>query len=292
MPELPEVEVVRRGLAPHIEQNTVKDIVIRDHRLRWPVPRDLGQLLQGHVVLAVRRRGKYLLFEFHHGYLILHLGMSGVLRWLPLDYPTIKHDHLDILFADGLLRLNDPRRFGAALWHPLDQGPIDQHTLLLSLGVEPLLTGFDGALLYRASRKRTLAIKQFLLAGDTVVGVGNIYASEALFDAGIHPARQAGRVSRVRYDRLAHSIRAILSSAIEQGGSTLRDFRNSEGASGYFQVNHRVYDRQGQPCARCSDQAQRSETQPFDKAPDQKQRCIQMIRQGQRSTFFCANCQR
>ena len=287
MPELPEVEVVRRGLAPHVEQNTVKEIIVRDYRLRWPVPMDLDHLLRGQLVLSIRRRGKYLLFEFHHGHLILHLGMSGVLRWLPTSHPTIKHDHVDVVFGDGLLRLNDPRRFGAVLWHSNNQGAVDQHPLLVGLGVEPLLTGFGGALLHRASRNRTLAIKQFLLAGDTVVGVGNIYASEALFDAGIHPARQAGRVSLARYERLAQSIRIILSNAIEQGGSTLRDFRNSEGAKGYFQVSHQVYDRQGKVCVRCGDQSS-----SLDKTPDIKQHCIKMIRQGQRSTFFCANCQK
>ena len=278
MPELPEVEVVLRGLAPHIEQNKVTSVVVRDHRLRWPIPPDLESTLRGQVVQSIRRRGKYLLFQFHHGHLILHLGMSGVLRWLPLSTVPVKHDHIDICFGDGLLRLNDPRRFGAALWHGAQHGAVENHPLLIGLGVEPLLTGFDGELLYRSSRHRTLAIKQFLLAGDTVVGVGNIYASEALFDAGIHPARQAGRVGRVRYDRLAQSIRTILASAIEQGGSTLRDFRDTQGASGYFQVSHRVYDRQGALCVRC-------------KPRNQESYLIKMIRQGQRSTFFCGNCQ-
>ena len=278
MPELPEVEVVRRGLAPHIEQNKIISVVVRDHRLRWPIPQDLGPTLHGQVVQSIRRRGKYLLFQFHHGYLILHLGMSGVLRWLPLITPPIKHDHIDIVFGDGLLRLNDPRRFGAVLWHSGQQGSVDSHPLLLGLGVEPLLTGFDGGLLYRSSRNRSLTVKQFLLAGSTVVGVGNIYASEALFDAGIHPARQAGRIGRARYDRLAQSIRKILASAIEQGGSTLRDFRDSQGASGYFQVSHRVYDREGALCVRCQ-------------SNDQETHRIKMIRQGQRSTFFCAHCQ-
>ena len=294
MPELPEVEVVRRGLAPHIEQNKIISIVVRDHRLRWPVPPDLGLILHSQVVQSIRRRGKYLLFQFHHGHLILHLGMSGVLRWLPLSTPPIKHDHIDICFSDGLLRLNDPRRFGAALWHPAQGGAIENHPLLVGLGVEPLLTGFDGEVLYRSSRNRSLAIKQFLLAGDVVVGVGNIYASEALFDAGIHPARQAGRVGRTRYDRLAQSIRTVLASAIEQGGSTLRDFRDTQGASGYFQVSHRVYDREGAQCARCgpSDLATYVAT---EKASDtsifQNTHRIKMIRQGQRSTFFCARCQ-
>ena len=278
MPELPEVEVVRRGLAPHIEQNKVTSVVVRDHRLRWPIPHDLESTLRGQAVQSIRRRGKYLLFQFHHGHLIVHLGMSGVLRWLPSSTLPVKHDHIDICFGDGLLRLNDPRRFGAVLWHCSQHGAVENHPLLTGLGVEPLLTGFDGALLYRLSRHRTLAVKQFLLAGDAVVGVGNIYASEALFDAGIHPARQAGRIGRARYDRLAQSIRTILASAIEQGGSTLRDFRDTKGASGYFQVSHRVYDRQGASCVRC---------QPSN----QENHLIKMIRQGQRSTFFCGHCQ-
>jgi formamidopyrimidine-DNA glycosylase len=277
MPELPEVEVTRRGVAPHLEGRTVDQVVMRRDGLRWPFPARLQELLAGQTILRTGRRGKYLLVEFAHGTLIIHLGMSGHLRVLPLGTPERKHDHFDLVVnaPDGrqVLRLHDPRRFGAVLWHSKGDGDLDEHILLRGLGVEPLGDGFSGALLHRATRKRSAPIKQVLLAGDIVVGVGNIYACESLFRAGINPKTSAARISRARYDRLAEAIREILAAAIVQGGSTLRDFIAVNGQSGYFQQTYFVYDRAGVPCRNCG-------------AP------VRQIKQGQRSTFYCVNCQR
>ena len=277
MPELPEVEVTRRGVAPHLEGRVVDSVLLRREGLRWPFPPDLPTLLAGRRILSTGRRGKYLLLHFEHGTLIIHLGMSGHLRVLPPGAELKKHDHFDLVVdgPDGkrVLRLHDPRRFGAVLWHPHDDGELDQHLLLRSLGVEPLEPGFDGATLFRASRGRSAPVKQFLLAGDVVVGVGNIYACESLFRAGINPKTSAGRISRGRYDKLALAIREILAEAIVQGGSTLRDFIAVNGQSGYFQQTYFVYDRAGVPCRNCG-------------AP------IRQIKQGQRSTFYCVNCQK
>ncbi|MFD2365458.1 bifunctional DNA-formamidopyrimidine glycosylase/DNA-(apurinic or apyrimidinic site) lyase [Pseudoduganella sp. GCM10020061] len=277
MPELPEVEVTRRGVAPHIEGRTVDRVEMRREGLRWPFPEELDQLLAGRTVLHTARRGKYLLIVFEHGTLIVHLGMSGHLRVLPEGTPANKHDHFDLVVRDAqgvqVLRLTDPRRFGAVLWHPAGEGPVDAHLLLRGLGVEPLGEAFSGELLFRATRRRNAPIKQVLLAGDIVVGVGNIYACESLFRAGINPKTAAGRISRARYDRLAEAIRAILAQAIERGGSTLRDFINVNGQSGYFQQEYFVYDRAGVPCRVCG-------------AP------VRQIKQGQRSTFYCVNCQK
>jgi formamidopyrimidine-DNA glycosylase len=277
MPELPEVEVTRRGVAPYLEGRTVDQVVLRRDGLRWPFPPRLHELLAGQTILRTGRRGKYLLVEFAHGTLIIHLGMSGHLRVLPLGTPDRKHDHFDLVVnAPGgrqVLRLHDPRRFGAVLWHGNDDGDIEEHILLRGLGVEPLGDGFSGALLHRATRKRSAPIKQVLLAGDIVVGVGNIYACESLFRAGINPKTSAARISRARYDRLAEAIRTILAAAIVQGGSTLRDFIAVNGQSGYFQQTYFVYDRAGVPCRNCG-------------AP------VRQIKQGQRSTFYCVNCQR
>ncbi len=277
MPELPEVEVTRRGIAPHIEGRTVTGVVLRHTGLRWPFPANLAERLAGRTVRATSRRGKYLLIGFDHGTLIIHLGMSGHLRVLPLGTEPKKHDHFDLVVGDGaarqVLRLHDPRRFGAVLWHANDDGELDQHVLLRGLGVEPLEAGFSGELLFRASRKRSAPVKQFLLAGDVVVGVGNIYACESLFRAGISPKTAAGRISRGRYDKLAVAIRDILAEAIVQGGSTLRDFIAVNGQSGYFQQTYFVYDREGVPCRNCG-------------AP------VRRILQGQRSTFYCVNCQK
>ena len=277
MPELPEVEVTRRGVAPHLEGRVVDSVLLRRDGLRWPFPPDLPTLLAGRRILSTGRRGKYLLLHFEHGTLIIHLGMSGHLRVLPPGAALKKHDHFDLVVdgPDGkrVLRLHDPRRFGAVLWHPHDDGELDQHLLLRGLGVEPLEPGFDGATLFRASRGRSAPVKQFLLAGDVVVGVGNIYACESLFRAGINPKTSAGRISRGRYDKLALAIREILAEAIVQGGSTLRDFIAVNGQSGYFQQTYFVYDRAGVPCRNCG-------------AP------IRQIKQGQRSTFYCVNCQK
>jgi formamidopyrimidine-DNA glycosylase len=277
MPELPEVEVTRRGVAPHIEGRVVERVVTRRDGLRWPFPPGLSGLLAGHTITHTGRRGKYLLIGFAHGTLIIHLGMSGHLRVLPAATAPRKHDHFDLIVRapDGpqALRLHDPRRFGAVLWHPVDAGELDQHVLLRGLGVEPLEAPFSGALLYRETRRRAAPIKQVLLAGDIVVGVGNIYACESLFRAGINPKTAAARIGRERYDKLAEAIRAILAEAIVQGGSTLRDFIAVNGQSGYFQQTYFVYDRVGVPCRKCGSE-------------------IRQIKQGQRSTFYCVICQK
>jgi formamidopyrimidine-DNA glycosylase len=281
MPELPEVEVTRRGVAPHLEGRVVEQVVLRREGLRWPFPPNLPALLAGRTILSTSRRGKYLLIHFEHGTLIVHLGMSGHLRVLPEGVELKKHDHFDMVVREPnagpegrrVLRLHDPRRFGAVLWHGNDDGELEQHILLRGLGVEPLEDGFSGALLHRATRKRSAPIKQVLLAGDIVVGVGNIYACESLFRAGINPKTAASRISRARYDKLAEAIREILAAAIVQGGSTLRDFIAVNGQSGYFQQTYFVYDRAGVPCRNCG-------------AP------VRQIVQGQRSTFYCATCQK
>ncbi|HEY8027228.1 MAG TPA: bifunctional DNA-formamidopyrimidine glycosylase/DNA-(apurinic or apyrimidinic site) lyase [Burkholderiaceae bacterium] len=273
MPELPEVEVTRRGVEPHLRGRKVTGVTLRHSGLRWPFPPGLHESLSGRVVRSVGRRGKYLLLNFDHGTLIIHLGMSGHLRVLPKDVAARKHDHFDMVLGQELLRMNDPRRFGAVLWHAMEEGAVENHLLLRGLGVEPLEDGFSAQLMFRMTRKRNMAIKQVLLAGDIVVGVGNIYASEALFCAGINPKVSAGRISLARYEKLAQAIRQILSAAIEQGGSSLRDFIAVNGQSGYFQQNYYVYDRAGQPCRVCGS-------------------AIRQIKQGQRSTFYCINCQK
>jgi formamidopyrimidine-DNA glycosylase len=272
MPELPEVEVTRRGVAPHLEGRVVTAVTLRHTGLRWPFPANLLQTLGGRRILATGRRGKYLLIRFDHGTLIVHLGMSGHLRILPPATPPEKHDHFDMVVGDQLLRMTDPRRFGAVLWHAREEGDVDEHILLRGLGVEPLGEAFSAQLLYRETRKRSAPIKQVLLAGDIVVGVGNIYASESLFKAGIHPKTAAYRIGLTRYAKLAQAIRETLAAAIEQGGSTLRDFMAADGKPGYFQQSYFVYDRAGQACRVCGAE-------------------VRQIKQGQRSTFYCPNCQ-
>ncbi|MFC5481349.1 bifunctional DNA-formamidopyrimidine glycosylase/DNA-(apurinic or apyrimidinic site) lyase [Massilia suwonensis] len=277
MPELPEVEVTRRGVAPHLEGRVVEQVVFRREGLRWPFPAHLAETLVGQRITSVGRRGKYLLIGFDSGILIVHLGMSGHLRVLPPGIELKKHDHFDLVVREGaqlhVLRLHDPRRFGAVLWHAHDDGDIEQHILLRGLGVEPLEDKFSAELLYKETRKRSAPIKQVLLSGDIVVGVGNIYACESLFKAGISPKTPASRISRARYEKLAAAIREILAAAIVQGGSTLKDFIAVNGQSGYFQQTYFVYDRAGVPCRNCG-------------AP------VRQIKQGQRSTFYCATCQR
>jgi formamidopyrimidine-DNA glycosylase len=273
MPELPEVEVTRRGVAPHLEGRVVTAVVLRHTGLRWPFPADLPLRLCGQAIRATGRRGKYLLIAFDHGTLIVHLGMSGHLRILPLATPPQKHDHFDLVVGDRLMRLTDPRRFGAVLWHAMEEGEIDEHILLRSLGVEPLGEAFSAQLLYRMTRNRSAPIKQVLLAGDIVVGVGNIYASESLFKAGINPRTAAHRIGLGRYEKLANAIRETLVAAIAQGGSTLRDFIAVDGRPGYFQQSYFVYDRAGQPCRVCG-------------------AAVRQLKQGQRSTFYCVNCQK
>ena len=277
MPELPEVEVTRLGIQPHLEGLRVSAVKIIDGRLRWPVPRNLNTLLTGQKVLGIERRGKYLLMEFGTGYLLLHLGMTGTLRVLPSSDPPKLHDRVTFEFGKLSLRLHDPRKFGAVLWHPKSIGPIESNALLQKLGVEPFSPEFAGELgtevLYQCSRKRSVAVKQFLLAGQAVVGVGNIYCSESLFEAGIHPAKAAGKLTRPQCSRLATAVKLILKKAIAAGGSSLKDFVNSEGDPGYFMVQTKVYDRKDQPCKVCKT-------------------VIKQIVQGQRSTYFCPQCQK
>jgi formamidopyrimidine-DNA glycosylase len=277
MPELPEVEVTRLGIQPHLEGRKLSAVKIIDGRLRWPVPSNLGKLLPGQRVLGIERRGKYLLMEFDTGYLLLHLGMTGTLRVLPSSDPLKLHDRVTFEFDKLSLRLHDPRKFGAVLWHPKSKGPIESYTLLQKLGVEPFSPEFAGELgaevLYQKSRNRSIAVKQFLLAGQAVVGVGNIYCSESLFEAGIHPAKAAGKLTRPQCSRLASSVRSILERAIAAGGSSLKDFVNSAGDPGHFMMQTKVYDRKDQPCKVCKT-------------------VIKQLVQGQRSTYFCPQCQK
>ncbi len=272
MPELPEVEVVRAGLAATATGRRVVRVVSRVPALRWPIPPQALEQPVGRVLLGVERRSKYLLLSFEPGCLIVHLGMSGTLSWRSVDAPLRAHDHLDLVFEQGLLRLNDPRRFGAVLWHPAAAGAPQTHPLMARLGVEPFSPEFTAERMFGHTRGRTLSIKSLLLSGSVVVGVGNIYASESLFRAGIRPTTAAGRIGLARYQRLATAIRETLTEAIAAGGSTLRDFVSSEGASGYFQQTCFVYDRAGQPCRVCG-------------------QGVRSLRQQQRATFWCSTCQ-
>ena len=271
MPELPEVETTRRGLAAHLTGTGIADVVIRNGSLRWPIPKNLPKLLRGQTIRSLKRRAKYLLMDCGCGSLILHLGMSGSLRIMPVKTPPEKHDHFDLVLDNGtLMRLRDPRRFGAVLWH---QGDPAAHPLLASLGPEPLEKDFDARYLYQATRGRSISIKQCIMDNHVVVGVGNIYANEALFRAGIRPQLAAGKLSRQRCARLVEEIRATLAEAIKLGGSTLRDFVNASGQAGYFQQTYWVYGRAGEPCRRCG-------------------ATIRQIKQGQRSSFYCGTCQK
>lgn len=273
MPELPEVEVVRRGLQTQVARRTLESVRIHERRLRWPVQTGLEDQLHGSELQSIGRRGKYLLLQFEHGFLISHLGMSGSWRFVDRLEPRRLHDHIDLVFGHGVLRYHDPRRFGSLHWQPGGLEDALAHPLLASLGVEPLTDAFDAQLLYERTRGRKTAIKQVLLSGQIVVGVGNIYACETLFRSGISPTAPAGRISRPRFARLAAEIKATLAQAIERGGSTLRDFTGSSGEQGYFQLEACVYDRAGQPCRRCG-------------TP------IRVIRQQQRATYHCRVCQR
>jgi formamidopyrimidine-DNA glycosylase len=271
MPELPEVETTRRGITPHLLNQRVGRVSIRNPRLRWPIPAELPALLKGRKILEVGRRGKYLLIRFHHGHLLIHLGMSGSLRVLEAGLAAHKHDHFDLCLGSGLcLRLRDPRRFGAVLW---TADPPEQHPLLASLGPEPLGDSFDGSYLHQQGRTRRSAIKNLIMDSHVVVGVGNIYANESLFLAGIHPNRASNRISAERYEALAGAIRSVLSAAISQGGTTLRDFRQEDGRPGYFAQQLQVYGRVDEPCPHC--------------AAPLRSRVI-----GQRSSYFCSRCQR
>ncbi|HEY9032857.1 MAG TPA: bifunctional DNA-formamidopyrimidine glycosylase/DNA-(apurinic or apyrimidinic site) lyase [Pseudomonadales bacterium] len=270
MPELPEVETSRRGIEPHILHQQVTAVQLRQKQLRWPIPTKIKSLLPGQRINSVERRAKYLLLGTELGTLIIHLGMSGSLRILDENTPHQKHDHVDIVFGNHkILRLRDPRRFGAVLW---TSRPVERHKLIKELGPEPLSDAFNGDYLQQLARGRKVSIKSFIMNSHVVVGVGNIYASEALFLAGINPKRSASRISLARYRLLAECIRDVLARAIEQGGTTLRDFTGEDGKPGYFQQTLNVYGRAGMPCRQC-------------RLP------IKQIRQQQRSSFYCAHCQ-
>ncbi len=269
MPELPEVETTLRGVTPAVLGQRVAALTVREPRLRWPV--EVPDVVEGQRVVRLSRRAKYLLLHLETGTLILHLGMSGRLRVLSGNAPPERHDHVDIVFGNGMaLRLTDPRRFGSLHWQA---GAWEAHWLLRGLGVEPLSEGFDGAYLFAASRRRRVAVKNFLMDARVVVGVGNIYANEALFKAGVRPRTAAGRVTRARYDALAGAVRETLSAAIDLGGTTLRDYVGSDGAPGYFRNELFVYGREGKPCRVCGG-------------------ILTGIRLGQRGTVYCPRCQR
>lgn len=274
LPELPEVETTCRGLRPHLIGRSVDQLLIREARLRWPVPPELPALLQGRSVQSLERRGKYLILGFAHGSVLIHLGMSGSLRLTQAHEPLKKHDHIDMLLTSSpdhprLLRYHDPRRFGAMLW---TSDPPPRHPLLADLGPEPLGEEFDGDYLCRLAQSRGVAVKAFIMDSKVVVGVGNIYASEALFRARLHPERTVSGIAPADWQALAEAIQAVLADAIQQGGTTLRDFVDGHGKPGYFQQALHVYGRAGLPCPLCA--------QP-----------VQCTRLGQRSSYFCARCQ-
>jgi formamidopyrimidine-DNA glycosylase len=271
MPELPEVETTRRGLAPHLVNQRIRTAVVRNAALRVPVSKRIAQSVAGATIRSVERRGKYLLIDCGAGTLIVHLGMSGRLWLVKADAAAETHDHFDLVLENGnAVRLRDPRRFGLVLWEKRDAL---QHVLLARIGPEPLSSQFSGEWLYEITRKRSAAIKLALMDSHVVAGVGNIYASEALFRSRINPKRPANRISRARYDTLAWDIRETLEAAIQAGGSTLRDYVGGDGRAGYFQNEHLVYGRAGEPCFRCGT-------------------AVKEVRQGQRSTFYCPSCQR
>jgi formamidopyrimidine-DNA glycosylase len=271
MPELPEVETTRRGLEELLVGRTVITVHVHNPALRWPVPHGLAKVLAGRRVLAIGRRSKYLLVQCDGGTLIIHLGMTGHLRVVPAAEALRKHDHVELRLDDGrALRFNDSRRFGAVIWTPDDPA---EHPLLKNLGPEPFAAGFTADYLARRAQGRRIAVKPLLMDAGMVVGVGNIYASEALFRAGIDPRRPAGKISRPAFQRLVTAVRAVLDEAIAAGGTTIRDFANSDGEPGYFRINLRVYGRTGAPCVVCG-------------AP------VRQVRLGQRSTYFCPKCQK
>lgn len=270
MPELPEVETTRRGIAPHCEGQAISQVIVRNPRLRWPVPDDLPARLEGQIIRSVERRAKYLFLTLDTGTVIVHLGMSGSLRVITDQSPAALHDHVELTLQSGvILRFNDPRRFGCWLW---TDDTVD-HPLIKELGPEPLSDDFNGRMLFQRSRNKQTPIKSFIMDNHVVVGVGNIYANEALFKAGIHPKRKAGRISLDRYNRLATAIKEALSAAILMGGTTLRDFVNSDGKPGYFAQSLLVYGRPGQPCPEC-------------------ETSLKEIRMNGRSTVYCSRCQR
>lgn len=270
MPELPEVETTLRGVLPHVIDRKITDVLVRQPQLRWPIPDSIHELC-GQRILSGTRRAKYLLFQTAQGTLLIHLGMSGSLRITPLATPLRKHDHVTIGLDSGMqLRFHDPRRFGALLW--LTGNPAE-HELLRHLGPEPFDEAFSAERLHTLSRNRSVAVKQFIMDAKTAVGIGNIYACESLFMAGIHPEKPAGKVSKTAYAKLVQAVREVLSLSIEMGGTTLRDFVREDGQPGYFKQSLRVYGREGEPCLNCAKPIRRKVL-------------------GQRSTFFCPTCQR
>ena len=276
MPELPEVEVCRRGLAPELEGALIEGVAIRTPRLRQDIPKDLLELLPGCRIVAVRRRGKYLLIDCIkrgvEGCLIVHLGMSGNLRFVPHHLPPGKHDHFDLVLVGQILRFADPRRFGVVLWQAGPAAEAELHPLLASQGIEPLSDAFTADWLHAVGGRRSGPIKPVLMDSHLVVGIGNIYASESLFRAGISPVRAANRISRARYEVLVSAIRETLSDAIAAGGSSIRGYVHSDGGAGCFQIQAGVYDRAGQPCLRCGG-------------------VVKQIRQAGRSSYYCPDCQ-
>ncbi|MEQ8288538.1 MAG: bifunctional DNA-formamidopyrimidine glycosylase/DNA-(apurinic or apyrimidinic site) lyase [Gammaproteobacteria bacterium] len=271
MPELPEVETTRRGIAPYVIGETISNVIVRERQLRWPIPASLKRSLTNSMFRKLERRAKYLLFETEKGCMLLHLGMSGSLRIIDAGAPHTKHDHVDFVFDSGrVLRFRDPRKFGSIHW--VKDNPF-AHSLLQHLGPEPLSDEFNVDYLFSKSRKRTQSVKTFIMDSRIVVGVGNIYANESLFMAGINPMRKAGSISKARYALLVEAIKAVLESAIRKGGTTLRDFINGEGKPGYFRNELKVYDRALLPCVTC-------------------QRPLKLARLGQRATVYCTHCQR
>jgi formamidopyrimidine-DNA glycosylase len=271
LPELPEVETTRRGLARYARKRRIAALAVYEPRLRWPVARNLPKQLAGQRIERVGRRAKYLLLRLESGTLLLHLGMSGNLRAVPADTPRLRHDHFDLRLDSGLaLRFNDPRRFGSLLY---TRGDPHEHRLLAALGPEPFSAAFNGDYLYRVTRGRRLALKQLLMNSRLVVGVGNIYASEALFRARLRPGRQARSLSRAEAARLVRAVRTVLRQAIRAGGTTLRDYLGADGAPGYFRQRLYVYERRGQPCRRCGT-------------------AVRGTTHGQRSTYYCPTCQK
>lgn len=271
MPELPEVETSRRGIEPHLLNKTIKTVTIRQHKLRWPIPKNLPALAEGNKIREVCRRAKYIYLRLDNGSIIIHLGMSGSLRICTDKTPPEKHDHVDIrVSSNKILRLRDPRKFGCVLWTADD---INEHKLIKSLGPEPLDDDFTALYLYKKSRKRTCSIKSFIMNSHMVVGVGNIYASESLFKAGISPKRKAGSVSLARFEKLVAAIKVTLRESIEQGGTTLKDFTDGDGQPGYFAQKLLVYGRTGDDCSLCGHP-------------------IKQFTQQARSTFYCSQCQR
>jgi len=271
MPELPEVETSRRGIEPHLLNKTITEVTIRQHKLRWPIPKNLPSLAKGKKIREVCRRAKYIYLKLDNGCIIIHLGMSGSLRICTKKSLPEKHDHIDIAVSNNkILRLRDPRKFGCVLWAPTD---VNQHKLIKLLGPEPLENEFDAEYLHEKAGNRQCSIKTLIMNSHIVVGVGNIYASEALFRAGINPKRKAGKISQIRLQKLVNAIKLTLNEAIKQGGTTLRDFTDSDGQPGYFAQKLLVYGRNGEKCTQCSEP-------------------IKQFTQQARSTFYCARCQK